>query len=603
MPEVDEILEMVDTHERDSEVLRSRMDGDSGLYRLEEHVNRDPVTKEILKNYATFTSSSPRSYADKVISWLVLAELLIRVEHMEAGAHPDQVDNLKERFADGCLRAADERLKRRAEPSLRRQQALFCSVLGGYIGGRALLVNRADGSSYPDITAWDPMHIRFGVTAEGLDWMAYKVKKTAAQLRGAYPEADLSWLRDRSGRGSTDVEKEGVWCVDWYDENVNTLIADGKVLKPATLHGSPRVPCYLTLVGAMPARQSQGASNLMAGVGESIYAGAREVYRKKNDVLSIMAELVARARRQTVITESADGKKTLPEDPFKEGTEIALRTGDKIYTLVMQKMAEDAPAYLQALLGEEQRATLPFSSYGETPFQLSGFAITQLRQATETVIASRVEALTDMYEQIVHLLYDQFMTGNFNGMKLSGRDRSRNYFSMYMSPEMLVNSCDYTVRLTSQLPQDDAANWQVARTAKETGLLSDDDIRDNILKLQDSQQAADKIRAQKAKELLPEAVLFELMKAAEARGDIVIAKMYLAEFQRLMAVKLGIMPEAGGGAPGQEPGQGGAGMPPEVLPHALTGAAPQPETSNDGPSRVAPGTPRPGRRRQNAARR
>ena len=75
VPEVDEILEMVDTHERDSEVLRSRMDGDSGLYRLEEHVNRDPVTKEILKNYATFTSSSPRSYADKVISWLGLAGL------------------------------------------------------------------------------------------------------------------------------------------------------------------------------------------------------------------------------------------------------------------------------------------------------------------------------------------------------------------------------------------------------------------------------------------------------------------------------------------------------------------------------------------------
>ena len=73
---------------------------------------------------------------------------------------------------------------------------------------------------------------------------------------------------------------------------------------------------------------------------------------------------------------------------------------------------------------------------------------------------------------------------------------------MNITPQMLQNSCDYSVKMVSQLPQDDAANWQVARTAKETGLLSDDDIRDNILKLQDSQQAADKIRAQKAKELL-----------------------------------------------------------------------------------------------------
>ncbi len=606
----EDIVEMVNQHERDTDPLRVRMDKDFDLYRLTTHINRDHETGDALENYATYTTSAPRVFADKVISWQVMAELLIRAPHMDAGGHPEEADNFKERFAIGCLKAADERLIRKLQASLRGQLASYVTIRGGYVGGRCLLVkNPMTGKTYADITAWDPMHIHWGIGADGLEWACYKIKMTRTQIWKEYGvdlRRDSGGLLGRIGnifRGSSDAEKEGVYVYDFYDGQRNTVVTDGETLKPPTPHGSPRVPIYLVLVGPMPLLQSTTATNLVSEVGESVFAGAREIYEKYSDVMSIFLEIVERARRQTVVMESPDGKKTLPEDPFIHPTMIGVRTGDKIYTLTLQEMARETMAYVTQILGEIQRATLPFSAYGETPFQLSGFAITQLRQATETVLSSRIEALTQAYTQIVNLLYDQFMTGAFDGMQLSGRDSSRAYFNQAITPEMIQNTCDYTVKLVSQLPQDDMSKWTTAKMAKELRLQSDVDILDNIVGVQDAQQAIDKVRAQMAEESLPEAQLLTMAMAAAslsvAPGDQydILAKMYTMEYQRMMFMKQMQMmspPTDQGGGKGQSTPPKSGGQPPQVQPNAATGAPPQPETSNQGPSLVAPGTPRPG---------
>ena len=605
-----EIIEMVDQHEQDMQELVKRMDADFSRYRLTTHVLKDNATGDPLSNYAVYTSNAARVFADKVISWQVLAELLIRAPHLEVGRHEEEQDNLKERFAIGNLRAADERLKRMLQPSLRGQQSFYATVRGGYIGGRCLLAkNPRTGQTYADITVFDPMHTHWCLGADGLEWVCYKIKKTRAQIQREYGITIPGTTMSNSGgyaRGSSDVEREGVYVYDFYDGRINTVIMDNETLKEMTPHGSPRVPCYLTLVGPAPLLQSRVANDLAKEVGESIYAGARGVYDKFSDVASIFLEIIERARRQTTIMESQDGKKVLEEDPYVVPTTIATRPGEKVYTLELQKMAQETMAYVTMIMGEMQRATLPFSAYGETPFQLSGFAITQLRQATETVLASRIEAGEQMNLQIVNLLYDQFMTGAFDGMKLSGMDSHRNYFSQTITPEMMEGTCDYTVKLVSQLPQDDMSKWATAEIAKKLELMDDEGILSNIVGAQDAQQIMKKVLAQKSARGLPEAQLYTMMLAEASQvvspddEHAQLAKMYLGELNRLMAVKLGIMPPApkDGGGNGQSAQAKGGGQRPEVLPDAATGAAPQPETSNDGPSYNAPGTPRPGARGQ-----
>ena len=611
LPSFKDIVDMTDTHERDMQPLRDRMDSDYSRYRLDPHVIKDKASGDQLKGYAVYTSNEPRVFANKLISWQVLAELMVRVPHMDPGQHTDETDNLKERFAIGCLRAAEERLERLKQPSLRAANAFAISVRGGYVGGRALLVNTADGGCYPDITAWDPMHIHWGLAQDDLAWACYKIKKTRQQIHAEYgvevTEAGKTgfsipglWTKKNT---TEDAEKQGIWVYDWYNGQVNTVVTEGQViLKEPIQHFSPRVPVYLKLVGEQPLLQSQTASNMIAHVGESAYAGARGVYDSFNDTMSIMMEIVNRARRQTVIMESRDGNKVLKQSPFKEGQDIATVTGDRIYTLDLQKTAQETGAFMNLQSGEVQRATLPHSAYGETDFQLSGYAITQLRQAMETVLAPAINAQTGIYTQVVHLLHDQFMTGAFNGLKLSGFDSKRTYFNQMITPELLSGACDYTVKLVSQLPEDSQAKWAQAEIAKRLQLLSDKDILDNIIGLQDSQQAIDKLKDEKAEQGLPEAQLYTLGQAAAERGDKVVAQMYLAAFDRLMAQQYGLMPPPGGSQPGaKQNGQAGPpmrGQQPEVMPNAATGAPPQPETSNNGPALVAPGTPRPGARGQ-----
>jgi len=595
----EQIVEMVGQHEQDMQGLVTRMEGDFDRYHLTSHVIKQPGTGEILENYAVYTSAGPRTFADKVISWLVMSELMVRAPHLEVGEHEEDADNLKERFAIGCLESADERLRRMLQPALRGQLAFNDTVRGGYIGGRCLLVKREDGTTYVDITAWDPMHIHWRVGSDGLRWVCYKIKKTSTQIKEEFGvEVSGSYVTSSDGeRGSVDAEKEGIEVYDFYDGIINWVFTDGEDLKPPTPHGSPRVPAYLVLVGPVPLLQSDNASNLIKDVGESIFAGAREIYDKYNDVMSIFLEIVERARRQTIVMESASGTQTLPEDPFVYPTMLGTRTGDKVYTLTLQEMARETMAYVTQILGEIQRQTLPFSAYGETPFQLSGFAITQLRQATETVLFSRVEALEAAYLQISNLLYDQFMTGAFEGIQLSGRDSHRAYFSQMITPQMLQGTCDYTVKLVSQLPQDDMAKWATAQMAAEGKFLSRQDILDNIIGLQDSKQAIEKVKLEMAEQGLPEAIMYDLGSAAAERGDMVTAQLYLMEYMRIMAMKMGIIPPAPtdqGGGGGQSPPAKGRGQRPEVLPRAATGAPPPTETSNQGPSFVAPGTPRPG---------
>ena len=594
-----DVIELTNTHERDVRPLVQRMENDYKLYRLDSHTNRESSPPhEVLKDYATYTSNMPRVFADKVISWLSTAELLVRVPHIEAGEHDPDVDDHKERFASGLLRQADERRKRLLQPTIRDEQSTHITVFGGYVGGRCLLVKRPDGSTYADITAWNPMNIHWGLAPDGLAWVCHKIKKTRAQIRSEYGAAAAAMVF-AGNNSTTDAERSGIWTYDFYDGFINQVVTENETLKPPTPHGSPRVPVYLELVGPAPVLQFESSSNLIKDVGESVFASVREIADKRNDIMSIMLEIVARARDQTVIAESEDGKKKLPDNPFKDGTQIGVRRGDKIYTLELQRMAAESAAYMVAVDGEWQRATLPHSIYGETPFQLSGFAITQLRQATETVLASRLRAMMGVYTQIVNLLYDQFMTLGFEAVRLSGRDSHRRYFRQTITPEMLHESCDYEVELKSQLPQDDQGRWQMAQTAKQTELLADIDILDNVLQLEDSQQAIDKLRTQKAQQGLPEAALFTLGQAAAERGDMVTANMYRMEYMRLMMQKWGMMPPDGGGSKpptgggGEQPSAQPKGPLPQVQPEAMKGAPPQPETSNDGPSRVAPRTPRP----------
>jgi hypothetical protein len=261
---------------------------------------------------------------------------------------------------------------------------------------------------------------------------------------------------------------------------------------------------------------------------------------------------------------------------------------------------------MQLVSGEMQRGSIPHSVYGDIPFQLSGFAINTLRQGVETVVSKYLRGVERAYEMIFNLISDQYSSGAYKSIEVSGMDRNRVYFTEQVESDMIKNTGAPVVNLVGQLPQDDMTRYAMAQIAREgpTPLLSDRAIRDRILAIQDADQMDDSIKEQMAERMLPEAALWTLLRASERQGREDLVQFYVNELmsvimQKRQAAEMRNAAMAGP-PPGGPPGPGGPPMPggpptanPAVMPNAMMGVPPPQPTPQAGPL-VPPGTPRPG---------
>ena len=592
---------MVDDHHDSTYPMRDRMDEDHRLYRLEPYDAGD--------GYQSYTSNEPQGYADKIISFLTSAELIIRIPADGNDREQRDINNNKERFLIGALRSADDTLCMRMVPRVRDQLAWHMCIRGWY-AGRSLLIKEKDGSTTIDITPWDPINTYWGESSSGLTWACYKIKKTAKEIKEQYG------VKIDTTTFGVDA---GVYVYDFYDREDNYVVMEDRILKKRTKHGHDGVPVFLGMVGSTPLIQSDViGSESIADVGESVFKSNRKNYEDSNFMLSTMLELTARSRKQGLKVKSRDGTKTLEEDPYKEGTEISLASGEDVEPLGMLEMAKESGAFMSMVSGELQRGSLPYSVYGQVDFQLSGYAINTLRQGVESILAPRIDALQKAYRNIFMMLSDQYSSGSFKALEVSGQTRDRMYFSEEITPEVVKKGGDPIVTLVSQLPQDDMAKMSQAQIAREgeIPLLPDIFIRDTILGMQDTDQIEDTLREQAAERALPEAQLWTILQSLEQRGRPDLAKFYFGELMMLLNEKQkamaqamapppppeppmpipGMMPPPGAMPPPpgmMMPPQGGPTLPPQVMPEAAMGGPPPMPTPPMGPA-VPPGTPRPG---------
>jgi hypothetical protein len=596
----EDIVELVEAHYDATEPLRQRMQDDHALYRLEPF--------DAGEGYQSYTSNDPQTYAEKVIGWVSSAEMTVRIPHDGAEPKIRERNDMKERFLIGLLKAADERLCRLMLPTLRDQIGWY-AVLRGWYAGRALLAKREDGSTYVDITPWDPLHTYWGTGPDGLEWVCYKVPKTKAQIYSQY-NIKVDWEASHTA--------DGINVYDFYDKEFNTiLIHNGSTAQPLTRvvkkqirHGADQVPAFLGPIGATPyivALSQSTMQDTIADVGESVFGATRDLYPKHNLMMSTLLELTARSRRQGLIVRSRDGTKSLDEDPYLEGSEISLAQNENVEPLGLLEMAKETGAFMSLVSGEMQRGSIPHSVYGELPFQLSGFAINTLRQGVETVVNKYLRGVEKAYQMMFNLISDQYVEGSFKSMELSGMDRNRVYFTEEITPEDLKDTGQPIVNLIGQLPQDDMTRYSMAQIAREgpTPLLSDRAIRDRILAIQDADQMDDAIKEQLAERMLPEAALWTLLRASERQGRDDLVRFYVGELTSIIMQKrqaaekrnagMADGPPSPGGPPppGGPPGGGPPTANPAVMPPAMQGVPPPPPTPQAGPL-VPPGTSRPG---------
>ena len=599
----EDIIALVEGHYEATEPLRTRMEDDHAIYRLEPF--------DAGEGYQSYTSNEPKTFANKIMEWVSGAEMTVRIPHNGLDVDLREKNDQKEKFLIGILRAADDRLCNLLMPSIRDQLAWYTAIRGWY-AGRSLLVKRSDGTTYADITPWDPLHTYWGMGEDGLDWACYKTIKTKDQIFAQY-NVKIDWDSPQSAEGS--------YVYDFYDKEMNIIIVHNgdmnrpnfRVVKKQMKHGAGKVPVFIGSVGANPliiGLNNTQIRDTIADVGESVFSATRDLYPKHNLMMSILLELANRSRRQGILVRSRDGTKTLDEDPYLEGSEISLAQGENVEPLGMLEIAKETGSFMGLVSGELQRGSLPHSVHGELNFQLSGYAINTLRQGVETLLGKYLRAIEKAYKMMFEIIADQYSSGSFEAMELSGMGRNRTYFLQTITPDVIKGAGAPVINLVGQLPQDDMSKVSMAQMLRDgpVPLMSDRAIRDGVLAIQDSDEMDDAIKEQQAERMLPEATLFTLMQAAERQGREDLVDFYMGELLSLLLEKQRVMQERTaalqpqppmggppGGLPGGPPMGGGGppGLPPQVMPDAMMGVPPPSPVPQAGPV-VPPGMPRPG---------
>lgn len=591
-----EIIKLVEDHEVATQGRRDRFESDYGLYLLDEQMPADPDDRpDSNEGFRIYTTNEPMTFADKIISWLSTAAINIRTPAHDTLQGQREIDDIAERFLIGCFDAADDRLLNILQPPVQDTES-FYAVVRGWLCGRVLLRKDKDGKTFVDITPWDPLHTFWGVGENGLTWACFRSKKSRADIKAIFGKTVPG----------TDSEKSSFTVYDYYAPGENTVVMEGSVtLKKTQKIGGNSVAAVIVPVPTNPQIHSLGRDDDETNYGESVFKANRELYKFHNLIMSVMLELVSRSRKPPLDVHSRSGDKTLDEDPYQEGSTISTADGEWVRAIEGLEMTRDVGPFLGIVAGEVQRGSLPHSIFGELQFQLSGFAISTLRQGIDSVVQPRIKALRNFYRQASVLLRDQYTSGVFESLRVTGITRQRKFFDEEIDPEKVDQAGIPRIDVKGLLPEDDQSKVVFAQMAREgeTPLLSDDYLRSEVLAIQDSDLMDDQIKSQLAERGLPEAQLWVLMKAAEDRGEHEIAQFYFQQLVQIMFQKMmmGMAPPGmapGAGPPGMAPGAGptnGAGptAPPSVMPNAMMGANPPLPTPQAGPL-VPPGQPRPG---------
>lgn len=583
-PSITDIQRWVSDKEQETHPLRERMEADYQRWILKEYNPDD-------KSLKAYTSNEPRALAEKVISWITSADLNIRIQLRNQVEEDRKRADKKERFLIGSLRSADARLLRRIQPPLKDQLAWY-SVLRGWLMGRSTLAKHPDGSTYVDVTPWDPLHVFYEAGADGPLWVCHRVNLSWEQIKGEYG-VELQG-------GSRSL---GIQVYDWYDNEQNIVFAEGELLKPPTPHVIPGMPIFLGSVATSPPVQALGSEGNspdvnVADYGESVYATDRRIYDINNKLLSAVLTLATRSAKTPYKLRSRSGQKTLEGSPFMDGAEIPLAEGEDLELIEMMKSAPDMAPLLAVISGELQRGALPHLVYGMIQFQLSGFAMNTLRQGVGAVLAPRLDAVKRAYKQICDLLVAQYESGAFMPVRSQGFLAQRQWFDEEVHPTDIVDGGFIELNLMAHLPQDEMARFTMAQAAREgaTPLFPDRYIRDDILGVQDVDRIEDMIKEQVAERATPMLTLWTLRKAMLERGRMDLVQQLEGEMMRMMVAGLGVLPgggSVGGSTNGAGNGAGKLSMRPEVASAASRGIPPP----APGPEQVQvppPGAPRPG---------
>ncbi len=457
-----------------------RYDADERLWNLEQYVLQEVAALAPWRttDMPVFTSNDPRNLADLYIGALTLHRLEPRGDLLETTSErEEELVSLHERFARGVWREVDQLRAQRGEHPFQLALAWFHALRGGSIA--RVWVDRDEREHPFRVALWDPRETVWQMGRYGPSFACRHYQAAHYEISEAYDQ-DISQYVD--SHGNVDVYDA------WWQEGAsvyNAVICGGQWLKEPTVHAHlVRVPVFITLafgspVGPSRNRQSAVVQNLQW---DSIYGANRLMYATYNRAASIY-ELYLRRGAVGPIGYNAPQPIQKLDEALRPFALIWLGPKGRMEAVSLPPMAQEAREYFAALQGHIQRGGVPFTVFGQTPFELSGVAVSQLQGALEIRLKRLARSMIRQADNVISEVISQFVRLR-KRVQLVGRDKQNRPFLEAFRAADLSRKYYLTHDLRTDLPLTRLQEANIALMWKQVGvsLLS---IYDEVLHRQD----------------------------------------------------------------------------------------------------------------------
>lgn len=469
--------------------LFNRMDEDEKLYFLDPYkmMKLPPYQREEMPGVANITLNDPLIYTQKGIAILGGATRQTVVGGWDLS---DKKTTKIEQFLDDIFYMIDEWLLNLGIPGL---DAFINEQLGirGRLAGRVCMRLDPVKGLIPDVLPIDTRYYVDETDGENLVWAARWVTQSKAQIEREY---------NKPGDRAIPAISGEVEVVDLWNREVNLVFIDKTIVRE-----QPNIYKEVNFVRTVcPSGSTLKSIGAQVHEGESLLWANRGLWEEKNRIVTILQTMTINALfgpLQYPNPEGALAAKT--PSPYEPRTVIPIAK-DAQFQLIPISDIKAATRLLYSILESSlQRGSFAAIDYGTLTFPLSSLAITRLTASRDDNILPRVNAKALFYQSLSKMIIKQCVQ---LGETLDlGREGSTN---TYTSSDL---EGDYTIKYRFYMESQEQmiANASTANAYK--GIVSDDTIRREIVKLKDPDGERVKLESEQAEKV--DEVLFLFRRA------------------------------------------------------------------------------------------
>lgn len=480
-----DIYQMINERRAEMQPIFDRMDTDEKLYFLEPYTMKylPPDDSKTADDVANVTLNDPLLYATKAIAIMNGMSMQTVVKGRKMSDR--QTTKLEEFLAD-IYYAIDEWLLNRDIPGMDGfENEQIC--IRGRLAARCCF--RLEGETFiPDVLPLDTRHFTPRVGTRGIRWAAPDYDRNKTEVNEEYPEA--TWAG-----ASSEV-------VDYWDDKRNVVFINSRQARDQNnAYGYPPFVYVLCPSGSMLT-----SSEAVKHRGESIFWANRDLWPVMNQTASILQTVNVYSLFQSLQYESSHGE-NMPKpqmSPWKPRTIHGVEKGMGYKQMPMSDIKAAARLFYSALETRLQRGSIAAIDYGTLTFPLSSLAITRLTASRDDMMIPRFNGKAMFRQMLSRMITNQCLA--LDTEIHIGKPGSEN---TYTKADL---DGDYTIGYEFHTESQEQAIANLSTASGARGILSNDTILRDVLKIKDPDGEKFKLQSEEAERM--DEVLFLYRRAS-----------------------------------------------------------------------------------------